>query len=49
MPPHRKLLPVYSSDLPEVHEVIGGLRRVTDEYDERLLIGEIYLPLEQRP
>lgn len=45
--PYRQLLPLYSTDLPEVHEVLGGLRRVADEYGDRLLIGEIYIPVER--
>lgn len=38
---------VYTVDRPEVHEVIAGLRRVVDEYPERVLIGEIHLPLQK--
>jgi alpha-glucosidase len=38
--------PVYE-DQPEVHEIVRELRRVSDAYDERVLIGEIYLPLER--
>ena len=34
-------------DRPEVHEVVAEMRRVVDEYDERVLIGEIYLPVER--
>jgi alpha-glucosidase len=40
-------VPLYTTDLPEVHGVIAGMRRVVDEFDDRLLIGEIYLPLER--
>jgi alpha-glucosidase len=47
MPPHRKVVPLYTADLPEVHGVINSLRRVVDEFPERLLIGEIYLPIEK--
>jgi alpha-glucosidase len=47
MPPHQKVVPLYTTDLPEVHDVINGLRRVIDEFPERLLIGEIYLPVER--
>jgi alpha-glucosidase len=36
-----------STDQPEVHEIAREMRRLTDEYSERLLIGEIYLPLER--
>jgi alpha-glucosidase len=42
-----RLLQVYSADRPEVHDVIAGLRAVLDEYDDRVLIGELYLPIER--
>jgi alpha-glucosidase len=44
---HDRLLDLYSADLPEVHDVIAEMRGVVDSYDERLLIGEIYLPVEK--
>jgi alpha-glucosidase len=43
-PPHEKVLPLHSADQPEVHDVIAQMRRVIDEFDDRVLIGEIYLP-----
>jgi alpha-glucosidase len=46
-PPNEKILTRYSTDQPEVHEVIAQMRRVTDEFDARVLIGEIYLPLRR--
>jgi alpha-glucosidase len=46
-PPYDRLDPVYTTDRPEVHEVIGEMRRLVDAYDDRVLIGEIYLPLER--
>jgi alpha-glucosidase len=46
-PPSERLIPLYTADLPEVHGIIGELRRVVDEFDERVLIGEIYLPIEK--
>jgi alpha-glucosidase len=46
-PPHQKVLPLHSTDQPEVHALIAQLRRVIDEFDDRVLIGEIYLPLER--
>jgi alpha-glucosidase len=46
-PPTERLLPLYTADLPEVHDIIGELRRVVDEFHERVLIGEIYLPIEK--
>ena len=45
MPPHQRQIPLYTTDRPEVLEVVSGLRRVLDEFDDRVLIGEIYLPL----
>ncbi len=47
MNPYRRLKPVHTTDLEEVHGVIAGLRRVMDAYDDRVLIGEIYLPVER--
>src|SRR5258705_3864024 len=46
-PPHEKILTQYSTDQPEVHEVIAEMRRVIDEFDDCVLIGEIYLPLQR--
>jgi alpha-glucosidase len=46
-PPNQRLVPLYTTDLPEVHDVIRGLRKIVDEFPERLLIGEIYLPLDR--
>jgi len=46
-PPHNALLPIYTTDRPEVHDIIAGMRRVVDEFDDRVLIGEIYLPIER--
>jgi alpha-glucosidase len=40
-------LPLYTSDRPEVQSVVAGLRKVADEFDDRVLIGEIYLPLDR--
>ncbi|HEX8417803.1 MAG TPA: alpha-amylase family glycosyl hydrolase, partial [Methylobacterium sp.] len=38
---------VYSADRPEVLDVIAGMRRVLAPYGERVLIGEIYLPIDR--
>jgi alpha-glucosidase len=43
--PYNRLLPVFSTDQPEVHDVVARMREVSDQYDERVLIGEIYLPI----
>jgi alpha-glucosidase len=46
-PPHHALVPLYTADRPEVHDVIGEMRRVVEEFSDRVLIGEIYLPIER--
>jgi alpha-glucosidase len=47
MPAFQTQLPLYTSDRPEVQAIVEGLRRVSDEFDDRVLIGEIYLPPER--
>src|SRR5215218_689746 len=46
-PPHQALIPLYTTDRPEIHDIISELRGVVDEFPDRLLIGEIYLPVER--
>jgi alpha-glucosidase len=38
--------PAYE-DRPEMQQVVSEMRAVADEYHDRVLIGEIYLPLER--
>ncbi len=45
--PYFSLLSVYSTDRPEIHDVVRDLRRVMDDYPNQLMIGELYLPLER--
>lgn len=45
--PHREVVAVYTEDRPEVHDIIGGMRDVLEEYDERMMVGEVYLPIER--
>lgn len=40
----RNISRVYTDNLPEVHEVLRELRKVTNEFPGRILIGETYLP-----
>ena len=47
MPTYDELLPVYSTDQPEVHDIIRKMRELLDSYHERMMIGEIYLPLNK--
>jgi alpha-glucosidase len=46
-PPHEALLPRYTADQAEVQDVIAEMRDVIDEFGDRVLIGEIYLPFER--
>jgi alpha-glucosidase len=41
------LLPVYTTDRPEVFEIVEEMRGVMEAYNDRVLIGEIYLPIER--
>jgi alpha-glucosidase len=43
--PYLQLHPTYSEDQDEVHEVIRELRATFDEYDERVMIPETYVPV----
>jgi alpha-glucosidase len=51
--PYDALLPTYSADRPEIHEVISAMRRVLDEdggaggADDRVPAGELYLPIHR--
>lgn len=47
MPPHRALVREFTTDRPEVLEAITRMRRVADEFPDRVLIGEAYLPLDR--
>ncbi|MGA2637808.1 alpha-amylase family glycosyl hydrolase [Methylocella sp.] len=46
-PEIEQLLQMHSADHPEVHGVVAEMRAVLEEFDDRLLIGEIYLPMER--
>jgi len=45
--PHASLQHIYTANLPEVHELVRRMRALLDEYDERMMVGEIYLPNDQ--
>lgn len=47
MSTYDKHLPVYSTDQQEVHDIIRKMRNVLDSYSERMMIGEIYLPINK--
>src|SRR5438445_8867838 len=46
-PPGMRQLGLYTADLPEIHEIVREMRAVVDAYDERILIGELYLTMER--
>ena len=39
------VLPKYTADQPETHAIVREMRALLEEYGERVLIGEIYLPI----
>ncbi len=41
------VLPEYTADRPETHLIVREMREVLEGYPDRLLIGEIYLPLDR--
>jgi alpha-glucosidase len=47
MATYEQLLPVYSTDQPEVHDIVQKMRKVLDDYSDRMMIGEIYLPIHK--
>jgi alpha-glucosidase len=47
MATYEQLLPVYSTDQPEVHGIVREMRKLLDQYNERMMIGEIYLPIHK--
>ena len=46
-PSSHRLLPLYNANRPEVHELVAAMRALVDSYADRVLIGEIYLPIQQ--
>ncbi|MEO9101593.1 MAG: alpha-amylase family glycosyl hydrolase [Burkholderiaceae bacterium] len=46
-----RVLPVRTTDLPEMQQIVREMRQVTDEFStpqsSRILIGELYLPIER--
>jgi alpha-glucosidase len=45
--PYRELLTTHTVDLPEVQEIVAAMRAVLEEYQDRMMVGEIYLPVER--
>jgi alpha-glucosidase len=45
--PYEAQTRTHTEDLPDMHATIREMRQVADQYDGRVLIGELYLPLPQ--
>jgi alpha-glucosidase len=46
--PSRRVLPVHTTDLDGIHDLVTDMRRLVDGYpNDRVLVGEIYLPVER--
>ena len=46
-PSNSRFLTIYNANRPEVHRVVAEMRSVIDDYPNRVLIGEIYLPANE--
>src|SRR2546427_5361362 len=44
-PPNTRQIGRYTGDLPGIHEIVREMRAILNHYGERVLIGEIYLPV----
>jgi alpha-glucosidase len=45
--PFDKLEHIYTAGVEGIHDIVRQMRGVLDEYDGRMMVGEIYLPVEQ--
>jgi len=45
--PHASLRHIYTQSVPGIHDLVRQMRAVLDEYEERMMVGEIYLPLAE--
>ena len=42
--PHGRLHHIYTQGVPGIHDLVRQMRAVLDSYNERMMVGEIYLP-----
>jgi alpha-glucosidase len=42
-----RFLPVFSTDQAEVHDIVREMRLLLDKYPEKMMIGEVYLPVHK--
>jgi alpha-glucosidase len=47
MPPNERWLQIRTIDQPDVHASIKAMRRVSDAYPDKVMIGEAYLPIDR--
>ena len=47
MAPNLRLLQIRTVDQPGVHASIKAMRTVADEYPDKVMIGEAYLPIDR--
>ena len=45
--PFNKYKHIRSMNLPTVHDIVKDMRKVFDEFDDRMMVGETYLPYNQ--
>ncbi len=45
--PFGSLQHIYTQNVPGIHDIVRQMRAVLDEYDERMMVGEIYLPYNE--
>jgi alpha-glucosidase len=42
-----RVLQLHSTDQPEVHDIAAEMRRIAESFGDRVLTGEVYLPLDR--
>ena len=45
--PDKRQSDLHTGDQPGIHEIVREMRAVVDAYGERILIGELYLPIDR--
>ena len=45
--PFDRIQHIYTADVDGIHDIVRQMRAVLDAYDERIMAGEIYLPLDR--
>jgi alpha-glucosidase len=46
-PTYDRFAPVYNTDQPGVHDAVTLMREQVDQYPEKVIIGEMYLPVDK--